>query len=59
LHNQTKTPSQKRLFLSLNQWSCWRRMIDSHYRLVARINTYFVLRRTAFYAISLRHLWLA
>ena len=31
-------------------------MLDSHYRPVARINTDFVLKRNAFYAISLRQL---
>ncbi|MEY4989878.1 MAG: hypothetical protein RIS08_104 [Actinomycetota bacterium] len=32
----------------------WRRMLDSHYRPVAHTNTDFVLKRNAFYAISLR-----
>ena len=35
-----------------------RRMLDSHYHPVARTTTDFVLKRNAFYAISLRHLWL-
>ena len=36
-----KTPSINASTEALNQGSCWRRMLDSHYRSLARINTGF------------------
>ena len=51
----TKTPLINAPTEVLNQGSCWRRMLDSHYRPVARMNTDFMLTRNAFYAIFLRH----
>jgi hypothetical protein len=51
----TKTPLINAPTEVLNQGSCWRRMVDSHYRPSIRINAGVMVCQITFYAISLRH----
>jgi len=53
---QEKTPLTNVSTETLDQESCWRRMLDSHYQSVARLNTGVGVCQITFYAIFLRHL---